>query len=369
MSRIPNWSRLPRLFVSWKHLPVLTGLALCLALYGNSAWGQDKEAAPAQPAAAAPAAAAPGAPAPAAPEDVTLTTDDGLDLNATYFAGTKGQESIPVIIIHGLGLKDSSKDFTQAGGLAEYLQENLGCAVIVPDLRGHGESTNWSAEKIKELKDNHKRPLKPLKAADLKPLDCELMIRQDLIAVKDFLWKKNNDKMLNLNKLVVIGVDEGAILALNYAYYDALGYDYQGGEAYYDKAHTVQLGDFVKGVVLISPPHISRKVKNLALKNPAFCIKLPVMIVAGNQDKENFPEAERLHNIFIGQRPKLEKPKAWEITVWFYSKIETKLHGTKMLDETSLKIPDKIKSFTTARLIENPFAKEWTWKTLKHPHE
>ena len=36
------------------------------------------------------------------------------------------------------------------------------------------------------------------------------MVTQDLRAVKDYLWKKNNKKALNIDKLVVIGVDEGA---------------------------------------------------------------------------------------------------------------------------------------------------------------
>ena len=43
--------------------------------------------------------------------------------------------------------------------------------------------------------------------------------------MKEFLWKKNNAKDLNIDKLVVIGVDEGAALALCYAAFDAVGYD------------------------------------------------------------------------------------------------------------------------------------------------
>ena len=44
-----------------------------------------------------------------------------------------------MILLHGF--KGSRKDFTQKDGLAAFLQEKLGCAVIVPDLRGHGDST------------------------------------------------------------------------------------------------------------------------------------------------------------------------------------------------------------------------------------
>ena len=64
---------------------------------------------------------------PPPPEPVDLTTDDGLELNATFFPGTKGKDSIPVILIHALGPKNKSTDFTQPDGLAEFLQVKLGC--------------------------------------------------------------------------------------------------------------------------------------------------------------------------------------------------------------------------------------------------
>ena len=80
--------------------------------------------------------------------------------------------------------------------------------MIVPDLRGHGESTKWSEELQKQLRAAHKRPKDPLKAEKLKPTDKGDMLQLDLIAVKNFLWKKNNKKELNLDKLTVIGVED-----------------------------------------------------------------------------------------------------------------------------------------------------------------
>ena len=120
-----------------------------------------------------------------------------------------------MILLHGF--KGSSrKDFTQEQGLAAFLQEKLGCAVIVPDLRGHGEST-----KIRIGQADRTRPT----ARSCGRLHIAAMVTQDLRAVKDFLWKKNNEKKLNIDKLVVIGVEEGAALALSYAAYDAVGYE------------------------------------------------------------------------------------------------------------------------------------------------
>ena len=67
--------------------------------------------------------------------------------------------------------------------------------------------------------------------------------------MKDFLWKKNNEKKLNIDKLVVIGVEEGAALALRYTAYDAIGYEKGLGA----RVGPLKLGKFVKAAVLISP--------------------------------------------------------------------------------------------------------------------
>ena len=65
-----------------------------------------------------------------------LQTSDGLELTLTYYRGTKGKQTIPVVLLHGW--KQSRNDYKD---LAPALQAQ-GYAVIVPDLRGHGESTH-----------------------------------------------------------------------------------------------------------------------------------------------------------------------------------------------------------------------------------
>ena len=73
-------------------------------------------------------------PAPPDPKRIALQTKDQVALTGTYFAGTKGENTVPIILIHG---------WEGVGGefnpLAQFLQ-SLGHAVVVPDLRGHGES-------------------------------------------------------------------------------------------------------------------------------------------------------------------------------------------------------------------------------------
>ena len=84
-------------------------------------------------------------------------------MKATYYPGTKDEESIPVILLHGF--KGNRKDFTKEDeGLAWFLQKNLGCAVIVPDLRGHGDSTKVriaNSNRKEDLKGKHLTPAKP----------------------------------------------------------------------------------------------------------------------------------------------------------------------------------------------------------------
>jgi len=288
------------------------------------------------------------------PEEIDLTTEDGLELKATYFPGTKGQESVPVILLHGL--KGSRKDFTQEQGLASFLQEKLGCAVIVPDLRGHGDST--------KIKISSKRS-EDLKGKKLTSAHISAMVTQDLRAVKDFLWEKNNKKALNIDKLTVIGVEMGAALALSYAAYDAVGYEQRQV-----KVGPLKLGKFVKAVVLISPATNVTGLKTpQVMKMPAICRDLPVMIVVGNKSKEPLAEAERLRSLFVNARPPADDSKPESITVWFFKKIETPLQGSKLLGEPSLKVPDKILTFMTVWLVKNADAKEYVWKVRKLPYE
>jgi pimeloyl-ACP methyl ester carboxylesterase len=297
------------------------------------------------------------------PEPVELTTEDGLKMKATFFPGTKGEESIPVILLHGFNNKEgkhSGKDFTQEEGLAReglarFLQAQLGCAVIVPDLRGHGKSNEIKVGKRIEKLDG--KPLRPQQIAAI--------VNQDLRAVKNYLWKCNNEKKLNLCKLTVIGVEEGATLALSYAADDAAGYEQ--GEA---RVGPLRLGNFVKAAVLISP---ATKVTGLntaqVMKMPEIVRDLPVMIVVGNKSKDRFTEANRLRDLFVKSRPLADDAKPESISVWFYSRIETSLQGIKLLAEPDLKVPDKIRAFMTVWLVKNADGKEFAWRELKRPYE
>jgi pimeloyl-ACP methyl ester carboxylesterase len=325
-------------------------LSLSLALAPSHSWAADEPVKPEEK-------SDEDTKEPPPPDEIELTSEDGLLMKATYFPGTKAEESIPVILLHGA--KGNRKDFTQPNGLAAYLQLKLGCAVIVPDLRGRGESIMIQKGDRKEKIDVNK----------MRPADYTKIPTQDLRAVKEYLWKKNNAKTLNMNKLAVIGVDMGAAVGLWYAADDANGYEQQT-----PRVGPLQLGEFVKCLVFISP---SMETKGLTLpqlkqyypKTPIFKT-LAVLTLVGKRSKAPFAEAEKLTSLFEKARPNGAKLKIEEKTVLFLRNLDTDLQGVKMLDEPALNLPDKIVYFLRLRLIKNPKAKEeWAWKQLKLPHE
>jgi pimeloyl-ACP methyl ester carboxylesterase len=282
------------------------------------------------------------------PEDQTLTTGDGLKMMVTFYPGTKGKDSIPVVLLHAF--KGSRKDYA---GLATMLQENLGCAVLVPDLRGHGDSTTLRIGRRDETLDAAKMPNAQF-----------LMMAKDMKAIKNFLWDKNNEGELNIDKLCVVGAEMGSTLALLYAVYDAVGYE--EGIAQYGP---LKLGRFVKGLVLISPEESYKGLMaRPALKNPEVVGGPSVMILVGKGTAKAFQEAKRINAVFEKNHPAPPEDKKDQKSLYFLQ-YDTSLQGIKLLEEKSQNVQTHIMQFINRRLVKNPEAKNYVWKARKHPHE
>jgi pimeloyl-ACP methyl ester carboxylesterase len=284
------------------------------------------------------------------PEDQLLTAEDGLRLAFTYYPGTKGKESVPVVLLHAY--KGSRKDFA---GLAGLLQQSLGCAVVVPDLRGHGESTTLRFAKRDETLD----------AAKMSPKHFEMMAR-DMRAIKQFLWDKNNSGELNLDKLCVVGAEMGATLALVYAGDDAIGYD---NDYHSPQVASLKLGRFLKAMVLISPePTYKGLNTRLALAMPYVQAGPAVMVLVGKGNAKAKDDAKRIYSRFEKAHPVAPEDRKDQQTL-FLGQFETSLQGTKLLEEKSLNIPEYIRAFIDQRLVKAPEAKTWVWKERKYPHQ
>lgn len=292
------------------------------------------------------------------PEAVSLVTRDGVRLAATYYpAGTTkktNKEAIPVVLLHSW--KGSQAEFAT---LAPQLQ-GLGHAVLVPDLRGHGRSTSQQVG----------QNTVELKADKLLQRDFVAMVQFDVLALKDFLWERNNAEELNLNKLCLVGSEMGATVALYWALLDARGYE-QGQPTY----GALQLGRFVKAAVLLSPEWVFKGLPSKTpIDFPAVRSEVALLILVGADGSRNVRDAEQIHKILepyhrfddagLNAKQKLAR------TTLFLGKLDTALQGSKILEARQLRTPPEahIIRFIELRLIEAPEAVAWKWKALSRPH-
>ncbi|MBN2578528.1 MAG: alpha/beta fold hydrolase [Pirellulales bacterium] len=283
------------------------------------------------------------------PAEVFLRTADGMDLAATYYPSKKGKEAVPVVLLHQW--KHDSTDFKT---LARYLQQR-DYAVLAPDLRGHGKSAQQKMGNQEWTLD----------AAKFFSADFGRMVTRDFLAIRDFLWEKNNQKELNINKLCLVGEEMGASVALGAAALDARGYEY-GSWRY----GTIQQGRFVKALVLISPEFFFKGLSIWpALQDPYVKKQLSIMILVGKEDSKAFGEADRLYRILEKSHPLPPEDKREKEQMLFFYPFDTKLQGANLLEAPNLGVDRKIGLFLYYRIVRNQEARRWSWEERKLPHQ
>lgn len=263
------------------------------------------------------------------PRPVTLKTKDGIEVRSFYFPSDKGKEAITVLIVH-----------EWQGQASPYLQlvlalRDAGCAVLVPDYRGHGGSTTYTDRRGKQQKFDVSRMGKR---------DVGNIIAMDLEKAKGFLKDENNAGNLNLNALVIIGIREGCIMGTTWASRDwsfpSVGRKKQGQD--------------VKAIVMVSP---DKQIKGVpidpVLKDPNI-LRLPILIVGGTTN----PEAKETRR--IAKRIKGTKTRAGGGTApgFQLEMIETSLTGAALVNEASEVIPaivDFVKEEVRISDDENPW--------------
>ena len=215
-----------------------------------------------------------------------LHTVHDVTLAASYYPG-KPDTSTPVLLL--VHEKDrSSKDFEDAiaelkgEGLAPHLQ-GLGYAVLSFDLRGHGVNAR-----------------RPLSQRDWNEMPA------DLQAAYLFLLDRHNRGELNLSRLGVIALGEGANLAARWAYLP-------GGAV----SHEGRVTDLA-GLVLVSPlaefegPSFSTLMSALAAR-------VPVDLLSGERDAPANDAVKRV-------RANVERTRANRVELF-----PSSLHGYKLL--------------------------------------
>ncbi len=264
-----------------------------------------------------------------------LVTQDGVALKATFYPGSKGKESVPVILLHSW--KGSRKEYVT---LAPVLWQ-AGHAVLVPDLRGHGQSAVQNGVE--------------LSAARIGPADIERMIEFDMEKLKSFLVKKNNAGELNIEKLCVIGAEMGATVALNWALLDWSWPQFPG----------VKQGQHVKALVLLSP---ERNFKGVgiegALKNPLLNQFVSIYILLGNGDPKVSKSVELIHSTLARLHREPAEGQEEKDKTLFFKGFDTKVQGTKLFALRGLNVEQRIEKFIQLRLAN----KDYPWaETGKKP--
>ncbi|MCS7238618.1 MAG: alpha/beta hydrolase [Thermoguttaceae bacterium] len=270
------------------------------------------------------------------PEEVTVRTKEpggSMELRGTFYPGSNGKDSVPVILLHMW--KGSRADFAP---LVPVLQDK-GHAILVPDLRGHGQSR-------RRLIATPRGPsVEVLDAEKLAPADFAAMVQFDLEAWKRFLLERNDAEGLNIEKLCVVGAEMGAAVALNWALLDWSWPQYPG----------VKQGQDVKALVLLSPPWNFRGLDvQRALADPFIRSGMSIMILVGTGESKAAADARRIHGLLEKARPELETLPPAQRNL-FFGQLNTSLQGTRLLGVQGLNVEDAIARFIEIRLVKQDF--------------
>jgi len=265
------------------------------------------------------------------PRRVTLRAKDGVQLNAFYFPSDKGKEAISVLLVH-----DWKGQASPYGPLVIALRD-AGCAVLVPDYRGHGGSKKYI---------NARREEDEFNIARMSKRDVENIIGFDLEKAKSFLKDQNDEENLNLNALVVIGVREGCVMAAHWAQRDWN----------FPSVGRMKQGQDVKCLVFISP---RKQIKGIGI-DPTLTnrnlIRLPMMIVAG-EDSPEASEARRVAKRVESLKKKIGRGVASGFELLM---VDTPLGGASLVNDVSEVIP-AIAKFVKSQVViseeENPWIK------------
>ena len=279
-------------------------------------------------------------------EDTFLITKDGLKLKCRFYPGEQSKETVPVMIVHRFGGHGST--FYE---LAQALQEpeNGGCAVIVPDLRGHGESTEWNPPGAELIELRHE---------DMRRNQMRRIVNYDLEAVKKFLIEKNNLGELNIDMLCVIAADTGTVFAMNWivkdwSYGQLVGY---------------RQGQDVKAFVLISPKPVYKGVNvQQAISHPVVRSRLSAMLLYGDRDSAAAGVSRRIYNALKRHHPEKwksedERRRKQDL---FLRRLDTSLQGEALVNQASLRVPSLIASFIDLRLVSHK--EQYPWSKRENP--
>ena len=154
-------------------------------------------------------------------EKVRITTSDGVELNAHFYACLDPKVKNPptILMLHPLGTGENSSKKAWIA-LAQTLQTKA--AVLTFDFRGHGQSTEvdpmvfWKVPtNVNQIKEGLKAKQTNKANIDFKEFDKAYysVLVNDIYACRSFLDRKNDTTGLcNTSSIVLVGAESGGTL-------------------------------------------------------------------------------------------------------------------------------------------------------------
>ena len=226
-----------------------------------------------------------------------LETGDRVRFAAWHYPVPDGGTPLAtVILLHNLGGSHATID-----PLARGLQA-AGCGVVVPDLRGHGESVDPRLERAS----GSRAPSELLKLQDFRGIIAtgggrvrdQAQVRGEIEAVRNWIKERSGaESGLSLDRLYLVGSGLGAALAAHWTNADAAWPPITSGPQ----------GGHVKGVVFVEPTFAEKGFQILpALGQEPLKTQVPVMVIAGKGCRD----ADKV----------FEPLKRWRAEQWFDSR-------------------------------------------------
>ncbi|MFV2066127.1 MAG: alpha/beta hydrolase [Pirellulales bacterium] len=266
---------------------------------------------------------------------VDLTTKDQVLLKATFYGQPVGSRAVPVVLLHDC--KGSRNTFD---GLASFLQER-GFAVVVPDLRGHGRSTRQRVD--------GPAGIRTLEASSLRKPDFICMVKFDMEAVRRFLVSKNDQEVVNLNALCLVGAEMSATIAINWTAKDWM----------MPPLAIKKQGQDVKAVVLLSP---QMSFKGVPVKQALAALigreirdKISYLILVGDGDSRGLRDARRIEKTLSKWHTRADHGTSVDKQTLFFHAVPTSLKGTKLLTADGNNIQNGIARFLKLRVVDQDF--------------
>lgn len=269
-----------------------------------------------------------------------------VNLSCTWLPGMREKDTVPVLLVHDWG--SSRKGLLT---LAQHLQKELGCAVLVPDLRGHGGSTSMvGGGKKLDAKQMNKNEI---------PL-----VTEDIEACKRFLKERHNAGELNLEMLTVVACGESTPVVATWALADWQWPPYKG----------IKQGQDVKLMILLSPV---RKFETLSLlgiiKSPVFSnprvdgVTTVLFWDASQETSEK--EAKAIETVLVkafGSNPGSDDPERWAKMRYSLKVVNKGGYGERLVTgNKSALVKQEITSFIDQKLASRADKYPWTDRTDK----